>query len=66
MGKCNRCSYEAAKANLPMGQMTTLRRDEERGGFDLFTHPKNVKQPWLERDKYFSAWYMELSHKCAC
>jgi len=39
------------------------------GGIDVFVHPRGIKideENAEHRDRYFTAWFMELTSNCVC
>ena len=70
---CNYCTLKEIKANAKKmnNKVTVLQSNffEMGGGFDVYSHPKNIKIKEItggEREKYFKAWLMEIPDHCCC
>lgn len=70
--QCNSCSLKGIKSDArKKGAKVTILNDGDfgLGGVNVYTHPKEIKIAKLSksaREKYFKAWFMELTTHCIC
>ena len=60
---CNYCDYTAIMSRRGKAQAILEPGHDELGGVTLYIRPLDET---LDREKHFSAWFMELTDSCCC